>query len=156
MRVIFLDIDGVLNSAAWYDQRGPRPVNRPLLDHSIDPAAITRLNRLCDATGAQIVISSTWRHGTTARQFQEDFAYLGCTGRIIGRTPDLSNLIPRGTRGEEIATWLQLHGKVTTFVILDDDNDMGALSSHLVQTSHETGLTDADVDRAITLLNSGN
>ena len=45
MKVVFLDFDGVINTheGAW------------------DSAAIARLNRITDATGAVIVVSSSWR-----------------------------------------------------------------------------------------------
>jgi hypothetical protein len=147
-RVVFLDVDGVLNSATWFDQRGPRPPGRPHFDHNIDPVAIRHLNRLTGATGAALVITSTWRKGCSLRQLRADFTRTGCWGHVISKTLDLSP----AARGVEIAAWLKTHRWVTTFVILDDDADMGALSAHLVQTSHETGLTEADVDRAIALL----
>lgn len=58
--------------------------------------------------------------------------------QVSGQTPDFS-----GTRGEEIAAWLEIHAR-RRFVILDDDTDMGVdteISSHLIQTEFLTGLT---------------
>lgn len=147
-RAIFLDVDGVLNSAAWFARRGARPPERPHFDHAVDPGAITRLNRLCQATGAGIVVSSIWRHGASLRQLRADFARVGCDGKVVGKTPDL----PGRNRGAEIAAWLETHPPITAFVILDDDADMGTLGPQLVQTAVATGLTDGDVDRAIVLL----
>ena len=97
-----------------------------------------------------LVITSTWRHGCTLAQLRADFARVGCQGRIVGKTPDL----PDEPRGNEIERWLWRGWgfDIAAFVILDDDNDMGALRPELIQTNGATGLTDADTDRALTVL----
>lgn len=147
--IVFLDVDGVLNSAAWFDTRGPRPPDRPLFDHNIDPATVTRLNRLCSATNAGIVVSSTWRFGATVAELRLDFQRVGCTAPIIGKTPERG----RGPRCDEIALWLVRRVlPLPAFVILDDDADMFVLTPRLVRIDHAVGLTDADVERAIALL----
>lgn len=150
MKIVFLDLDGVLNSIAWYARRGPHAPEQDYFAYAIDPACMARLNRLCAQTGARIVFSSTWRKGVSLPRLQTAFAGVGCAARIIGKTPELHG----ETRGTEIAAWLTIHraGRDTTFVILDDDADMGLLSVRLIQTDRATGLTDADVDRAIALL----
>ena len=60
------------------------------------------------------------------------------------------------TRGIEIQHWLAKHAirrsVPTRFAILDDENDMGTLVSHLIQTNGERGLTMADAERAIQML----
>ena len=55
-------------------------------------------------------------------------------------------------RESEIAAWLALHPEVTSFVILDDDEEFGALAPHHVRVDSAVGLADADVVRARTLL----
>ena len=55
MNLCFLDIDGVLNSRVFYDRVGLIP--QPWLD----PEAVARLDRLCRAADASIVLSSAWR-----------------------------------------------------------------------------------------------
>lgn len=58
MKVIFLDIDGVLNSNDWYVKtRGVGGYN----GGDIDPECIELINDLIDATGAKIIMSSSWR-----------------------------------------------------------------------------------------------
>ena len=61
IKVVFLDFDGVLNSKEFF--KSPRHEESEA--GALDPEAIARLNRLLAATGAVVVISSSWRHGYT-------------------------------------------------------------------------------------------
>lgn len=142
MRIVFLDIDGVLNSRAFYDRVGfiPRP--------PLDPEAIARLDRICRETDARVVLSSAWRGDLqTVRWLHER----GLGAPIIGRTGWASFT---GNRGSEIAEWIrsQAQHPIESFVILDDGDDMDHLLPYLIQTSHDTGLLDDHVDRAIAML----
>lgn len=147
VRLIFLDVDGVLNSNAWYDGYLPRgfPVPRPPLD----PAAVGRLDRIVRATNAYIVLSTSWRGHPELPGWLLSH---GCRGTVVGQTP----VLPGRPRGDEIAAWLNRKAKqgiaVAAFCILDDGDDMGDLSPWLIQTTQDYGLQDDDVERAITLL----
>lgn len=145
MKVCFTDIDGVLNSRAFFDRVG-------LIPHPwLDPEAIARLDRICRETDARIVISSAWRGDPrTVRWLHER----GLTVPIIGRTPWCG---ATGNRGGEIAEWMEFEAQypVERFVILDDGDDMDHLLPHLIQTNHATGLLDEHVDRAIAMLRGG-
>ncbi len=155
MKVLFLDIDGVLNSRTYllfcYNQ-GVLP------DDKIDPAAVARLNQITDATGAHIVVSSTWRLPYVWNKNVDKLVELlkkhGIKGDIIGATPDHKR---SHGRGGEIQDWMnrcKLDGiQIETFVILDDDNDMGNLDKFLVQTKFSDGLLDVHVQAAIDILN---
>jgi hypothetical protein len=149
MKVIFLDIDGVLNNLE--SLRSPRVKVRSS-KHSYSaahPSCVEALNRITSATNARIVISSTWR-GIGLVVLFEIFRQWGITGKTIGYTP----LWGYGSeRGAEIQEWLNAH-KVKSFVILDDGDDMGHLRHRLVQTDYQVGLTAADADRAIAMLNA--
>lgn len=152
-RIIFLDIDGVLVNRESLGReykllirphRGPTPLHRD---------CVSALNRITDATGAGLVISSTWRMFGLAKM-REILAEAGITAPVIGITPRLENM--RGSiwvsqpRSAEITAWLAEHqGEVEAFVILDDDSDMGALMPHLVKTKFEVGLTTDDARNAI-------
>lgn len=161
-KVLFLDLDGVLNSPTWFRHRGPAG-DGVEIDHAIDPAAMARLNRLCAAVQPAIVISSTWRKIYPLTVLREHLHRLGLRADVVGRTPDLagryvvlreaSGVVRRGAqRGDEIQRWLDAHNLVESFVILDDESDMAHLRHRLVQTSWEHGLLDADVDRCIAML----
>ncbi len=147
MKLVFLDIDGVLNSHDWYTRRSSR--QRP--SDEIDPDAAKRVQRLCDETGAKIVISSTWRLLHKLPALKRVLAAKGLTAPVIGVTPCLPG---SKIRGEEIQLWLDRYlelegdfsrGPVEGMVILDDDSDMGKLAPWLVRTPFETGFVDGHI-----------
>jgi hypothetical protein len=138
--VIFLDIDGVLAPIRRWDRYG-----------DLDPACIQVLNEIVAAGGADVVVSSTWRHGKTAAELQDMLQSQGFAGCVVGSTP---SDIAGACRGDEIAAWLAEH-PVGGYVIIDDHADMGELRAHLVQTHPARGLQPADVPRAIAMLGHG-
>jgi hypothetical protein len=155
MILLFLDVDGVLNSRDYISRDD---VNFDDPDQQMDPDAIARLNQITDATGASIVVSSTWRLGwlddsNGLDKLQYSFKLYGITGKIIGMTPHKPNCI-RNQRGKEIQAWLDFNrinmtNDVEKFVILDDDADMGKLKDHLVLTKFKNGLQDKHVEEII-------
>ena len=136
-RVIFLDIDGVLAPILRWDRYG-----------DLDPACIRVLNEIVAGGGADVVVSSTWRHGKTVAELQEMLDAEGFAGRVLDKTPTGT---PGADRGDEIAAWLAEHA-VGGYVIIDDHSDMGALRPRLVQTHPARGLQPADAARAIEIL----
>lgn len=154
-KVLFLDVDGVLNSARTWKTR----VEGMAAEHVALVAHILR------ETGASVVVSSTWRTfpgwNDGASQFHKTLAKHGADGalilsRVIGRTVDgwemqLPKTDGRLLRGTEIQHWLDAR-QVECFVILDDDGDMGPLTTRLVQTTFDDGLTPELADRAIEML----
>lgn len=150
VKVLFVDIDGCLNSHAWYDGflSDGRPIPRPPLDR----AAVARLDRIVRATGAWIVLSTAWRFDERVSGWLVDH---GCSGTVVGRTPDVW---PR-PRGVAIGSWLNRWARygvpISKVCILDDDDDMGELTPWLVRTDPLVGLQDGDVERAIALLGGG-
>jgi len=159
MQIIFLDIDGVLVNAVSLRSRSPH-------EHSnADPSCVAALNRIVAETGAGIVVSSSWRIGQELADMREVInLHFGVNGNVLGMTPRLTakkiSAGPRGQlevsaeRGDEIDCWLRSAHPwpVESFVILDDEDDMGALKSHLVQTNFTGGLTMQHADRAIEIL----
>ncbi len=159
MRVIFLDIDGVLNSSAWFKSRPPR-VGGEWGDEenalrAFDPKAVTLLGELIDRTAASVVLSSSWRIGAGVARIERYLAHHGLRVRFVGLTPDGSRMGTgeRVTRGTEIATWISDHAaQVDSIAILDDDDDMGLLAPWLVHTQFELGLQREHVEQAAALL----
>ena len=152
MKVLFLDIDGVLNSTqallwhkrvkgikgtVWMDQRYFCPISINNLVYILNKSQ-----------HLSIVISSTWR---LRRSLDEIRSYLEPYGvkpsRIIDKTPVLHT-----RRGFEIQAWLDEHSDVTDFVILDDGNDMEHLTPKLVLTDESHGLMLKDAIKALTIL----
>ena len=136
-RVVFLDIDGVLAPIRRWDRYG-----------DLDPACIQVLNEIVARGFADVVVSSTWRHGKTVAELQEILEAEGFTGVVLDKTPTGA---PGADRGEEIAAWLAEHA-VDGYVIIDDHVDMGELRTHLVQTHPAHGLQPGDASRAIAVL----
>ena len=157
--IIFLDVDGVLNSSAWFDSFGaPDVLDKAMKEADdwrfthIDPAAVARLRRIVLEADAEIVVSSTWRYGNGVPRLVDLLVARGfpeAPQRIIGETPDLGRL-GRVPRCGEILTWLQ-HSGQRPFVILDDDTDAN-VHGHFVHTSYADGLTDRHADSAIQML----
>ena len=157
MKILFLDIDGVLNSSDYRVHRYIGRTAEVTWDQAqIDPVAILILNRIIETTGCFIVICSAWRTLHSRIELQEILTARGFRGKILGVTPDL----PDKTRGDEIQAWLdnfiKLRKQVKKFAILDDLDEghvsMGHLTSYLVQTSFENGLTNYEAERVIKLL----
>ena len=149
--IIFLDFDGVLNSSAWQGRRHesrlhPDLKNRPYLIQ-IDPAAIGLLNQLIDRTGADVVVTSSWR-GHSVGFLQTLLRQRGFLGRVVGITPRINN----AARSAEIKAWCEPHDWFPC-VAIDDDKIGGGLE--FVQTNHEVGISQQDVDLACQILNSG-
>ena len=137
-RVIFLDIDGVLAPIRHWDRYG-----------DLEPACVEVLNEIVTRAGAEVVVSSTWRHGRTVAELQAMLEEEGFTGCVVDTTPTVE---PGAGRGEEIAAWLAAHA-VGGYVIIDDHVvDGGALRGRLVVTHPGHGLRPADVPRAIEIL----
>ena len=151
MKVVFLDIDGVLNS----HQSAKRGLHKGGL-LTLDPEAVERLNRLVrEVPEVKFVLSSTWRLYQCREDF-DVFTAVGFEGEFVGRTPALrkellgSPIVIQQIRGAEIAAWLEEHPEVERYVILDDDSDMGPLLRDLIQTcSWKGGLQDEHVEEAI-------
>lgn len=125
MKVIFLDVDGVLNHDGCDWSQGHR---------ALDPLCCTRVREICDSLGARIVVSSTWRLSSDGmapllREFGE---------RIIGVTP-ARNV---GARHKEIEEWMLAHSAIPLEVcIVDDDADAEIPLLPFVRTSQVDGLT---------------
>jgi len=124
MKIIFLDIDGVLNSEMWYRSRFEQldreeeTGNYPY--YEFDPILIDRLNRIIEETDAKVVVSSTWRIGRSVEDLQNLLNKVGFKGEIIDTTPHfhakgednddnpIGYTVPRGC---EIEWWLKEKGK---------------------------------------------
>ena len=139
MKVIFLDIDGVLVREHVGIGRG------------VDRKCVEALNRLVQESGAKIVVSSCWRLGWTVNEVCGSIHALGVEGEIIDCTGE-----ELSTRGAEINEWLRgrakTHADVESFVIIDDNDNQDGYVSALVQTDSKIGLTHAHVHKALEIL----
>lgn len=163
MKIVFLDIDGVLNSIEWAKAGNgfgcPPGLSKRCTKERLKwcPAMVKRLRRIVESSGASIVIMSSWRgYGKSAvRKWRAMFSAYGWRNApILGETPDLTRQRSSGLyvaiqRGEEVAQWLNEHPHVVDrYVCVDDGSDF-LPGQPLVQTSMEYGLTEADVARCL-------
>jgi hypothetical protein len=128
MKVIFLDIDGVLNSSETMKE-----------GVYLDNKKVLLLNEVITETDAKVVISSSWRIGQTVKEIKTFLKLAGLRRHpnIIGFTPNLKT----GFRGDEVESWLQKHKEVTQYVIVDDGSDfLDHQKDYLVQTEWDVGL----------------
>jgi hypothetical protein len=165
MKIIFLDFDGVLvTHQSWHSRKWQHA--------DADLRAVEALNWLIAQTGAKIVVSSTWRRGTKLIELREVVnGHFGVIGDVIDKTPVLTTIkqfegLPgmievSAERGDEIDYWLrsdhlplQRRGRepIESYVILDDDDDLGIHISRLVRTEFEHGLTMEHAKRAAQML----
>lgn len=155
MKVIFLDIDGVLNSWAT--------------GYKITTKKLQLLNNLIEQTGAKIVISSSWRIGSKDVKEFLDKNFSKCTFRLdnfkdatnhecienIFYNDNIIDLTDTfgPSRGDEIKRWLDNHEDIESYVIIDDSIDMlDEQLEHLVQTDTYYGITDREVHLACLIL----
>lgn len=137
-KILFLDIDGVLNSLGSAKKFGTFEV--------LDVEAVRLLRRVTEKHQAEIVITSLWRIGSRwLERINTALAKAGWENPpIIDRTPDMSGQI----RGKEIQAWLDAN-PTESFVIIDDEDDMkDEQMSHFVRCDNRVGFTESQV-RAI-------
>ena len=149
-RVIFLDFDGVLNSAKYLLGCGECGM-------AIDPTRMVLIKQIVAATDAKIVLSTSWRE-----HWSKDWVNCDSTGVLINsifsiyglqiwdKTPEL-----HARRETEIKSWLDMHPEVENFVVLDDRLLSADYSNgHFIKTSNYfDGLDEMDVQKAIEILN---
>lgn len=169
MYIIFLDIDGVLNAECDFGGHGkPNPyvvANGGTRFWGICNTHVRHLKKIVDATGAKIVLVSSWK------QSYEDYINNGYTNRV-GKYL-YNKLRKQGLeiydttlrynsygycRGFEIESWLKDHENIDGWVVLDDEifrDYTEEIKKHLIFTSQEDGLTEACADNAISILMNG-
>jgi hypothetical protein len=155
MKIIFLDFDGVMDTA-YYDHMLSKqglPGNDPY-GTVFDPNCVHNLRRIIDNTGADIVVSSSWKHFMTYKEFLEMWDARGLPGFVTDVTP-IPNM--RRNRGDEIDSWLNECNVECQYVIIDD-LDGSNFNEHqiprLLVVNPFFGLDEDTAERAIYLLNN--
>ena len=132
MKVIFLDVDGVLNNDGYFERTKNEKQNRIELDDE----NIKCLKEIIDLTGAKVVVTSTWKE---LRIYNELISYLKNFGiEVYDKTVHMSH-------------------EIDNFIILDDEifKDFNELISHLVKTDfYNGGLTEKHKTLALKLMNN--
>ncbi len=142
MKVIFCDVDGVLNSDDFIDSvKGKQ---------DIDIKTVLLLKRAIEETGAKIVMDTSFRYTQSFLKVQE---ILLQNGIMFDKTPFIDN-----ERGKEIKQYLSKHKDIEDYILLDDvvfpDFD-DELLSHLIKMDDTNtrgigkGLQEKDVEEII-------
>lgn len=141
MKVIFLDIDGVLSGLDFQLTAKQEP---PLIDVS----RLAILKEIIHQSGAHIVLSSSWKKAWV-KDSGFDLVFQKAGIHIYDTTPVL------GLKRIEIAAWLSDHPDVDAFVILDDaQGGWGDLLPHVIVTDpiQEKGLEEKHIPMVLKLL----
>ena len=132
MRVLFLDCDGVLNNRDSWNTIYDTEIYYSC--HVLNRDLVERLIKIVKDTDCKVVLSSTWRI------LDRGVPFLKNNGIDIFDSTDKEY----GTRGTQIARWLAKHPEVSTYAIVDDDDDMlDSQLKHFFQTDIEHGLTES-------------
>lgn len=155
MKLIFLDIDGVLNCM------GSKSRCEGFI--GIDDDKVKRLKQIIDSIDAKIVLTSTWRKHWNKNSDSNDYS-----GNYMNRKFKKQNLKIMDKieydgvhRGKGIIDYLNnFHTDIENWIVLDDEyfpdyKELGILD-HMVKTEFIKGLQERHVDLAIELLNKEN
>lgn len=133
-KIVFTDIDGDYNT----------PAMRQLADEAVDMTRVLEVRAICEAHGALVVISSSWRANHPA-----EAQALGFPLHEDWRTESRDDR----DRGAEVNEWLSRHPEVTQWVIIDDKNDFTAeQQSRLVFVTTDLAIQPADLAKLTELL----
>lgn len=159
MKIIFLDIDGVLNYNGYKTLTSSGSL-------FVNDNKIKILKEIIERTGAKVVLSSTWRFGW--RQLEQGLSdswairdFIELRDKLLeydielyDKTPMFDRFMRR--REEEIAAWLDKHKDVDGYVIIDDLKGkwLRPCSDHLLQTSPNYGLRQKHIQIAEKILNN--
>ncbi len=154
MKIIFLDFDGVMDTD--YDYHIRHKEGLPYSDEYgtlFDPKCVENLRRIIDQTGADIVVSSSWKYMMDYKDFLEMWEARNLPGFVTDVTPIP---IDRRKRGDEIDAWLEECNEECQYVIIDDleaNNFNPHQIPRLLLVNPFFGLDEETAERAIALLN---
>lgn len=146
MNVIFLDVDGVLNSInelmRIYEKTHKSYSG---FDFPFDENCLKNLKYLVENTNSKIVISSTWRKSKNGiKILLEKLKEYDLDKEVIGYTPVLNN-----NREKEIKEFILRFNQDINFIILDDISNLGDLNNYLITINSQCGLTQENVEEGM-------
>jgi hypothetical protein len=150
LNIIFLDIDGVLNTRNAInmqisEKKGRYNEDLSAFMYDFDKEAISNLKDLINDSNGKIVITSTWRlNDVLMEELISQFNKNNISADIIiGKTSDLHGQVTDSIRADEIKEWLSIfQDEINSFVIIDDIDEMGEYTeTNLVVCDKVDGLT---------------
>jgi hypothetical protein len=152
-KIIFLDFDGVMDTAYYNHVLNSKGL--PECDEYgvvFDPSCVENLKYIIEQTGADIVVSSSWKDYMSYKEMLEMWEKRYLPGFVIDMTPAVSR-----HRGDEIDAWLTECPKECQYVIIDDLDASNFNVHHhpyLLVVNPYNGLDKETAEKAIVLLNS--
>ncbi len=159
-KIIFLDIDGVLNSCnTFIENKIVKNLYSKCLDRTymndlkwllldIDFEKLQLLKQIVDITDAKIVISSSWKKLRLYPLVEEYLIQKGIP--IIGTTKNI-----KSERGKEIKTYIE-ENMINDFIVIDDeifDDYDDLIINRLIKTDfYQNGLDEEHVEEAVKIL----
>ena len=139
MKILFLDIDGVVNCETSAHMAEMLPLDREMA---------FRVGKIVLETDCKIVLSSSWRHHPEA---------CSVIAKRIHPFIDVTPRLETYRRGDEIQDWLDRHPEVERYAVLDDDADWVTPEQEACWflTKWEVGLTEKIMEEVIKHLNGG-
>jgi len=151
-KILFLDFDGVMVTDRYQEQLTAS--NCPLRDYygaKFDPVCVECLRQIVDKTGADIVVTSTWKMDKGIQKMWEARCL---PGKVIGITPDVDLI----HRGNEVEAWLDTETGIVRYVIIDDCPILDFFNEeqqpHLFKVDERAGLNEETTRRVIGYLNN--
>ena len=152
-KIIFLDFDGVMDTAYYNHVLNSKGL--PECDEYgvvFDPSCVENLKYIIEQTGADIVVSSSWKDYMSYKEMLGMWEKRYLPGFVIDMTPTVSR-----HRGDEIDAWLTECPKECQYVIIDDLDASNFNVHHhpyLLVVNPYNGLDKETAEKAIVLLNS--
>ena len=148
INVIFLDVNGVLNSTKklidLYIETGKPNLG---INYPFDEECMNNLKYLVEETNSYLIISSSWRKRVDKKErLLEELRKYDLDKRIIGYTKIL------GPKLDELKNYILLFSNNINFIVLDDDKRLESMVDNLIITNSYYGLSKENVDTGIRLL----
>lgn len=113
---------------------------------------MTHLAEIITATGADIVVHSTWKLDKSLDWIRLLWRKRNLPGHIFGITP---NVPPHYSKMKEIESWLIKHQYISNYIILDDEYEFStAQLTHLIKIDPSIGITEINAKESIAKLKS--
>jgi len=143
MKVIFLDIDGVMTSNLLNEE-----INKSTSIYPFAKECVNVLNEILRSNKSRIVLTSSWRTVFSAEKQCEIFIENGVIQIPYSQTRDLGY----ENRSDEIRNYLAKNGNISNFLILDD-MEINGFDENFIRVDYNTGLTNKHIEKASQILN---
>jgi len=174
MKVVFLDIDGVLNASKTFERRYNKWNETGVIELEIDEFRLEYLKEIIDKTDSKIVLSSTWRFffenndGIVVPRNRKGIELYNLFNKYDLEIYDLTTKNNYLKREDQINLWISNHNDVDSFVVIDDESSdlKSFIGKQLIKTSIVEdgeiltnmddciGLSEKPIEEAIEILNS--